>query len=27
MEGTYASQPVDGGRAQYGTWKVKRKKA
>jgi hypothetical protein len=27
IEGTYTSQPSDGGRAQAGTWKVKKKKA
>ena len=26
MEGTYTSRPVDGGKEQVGTWKVKRKK-
>jgi len=27
IEGSYTSQPMDGGRVQYGTWKVKKKKA
>jgi len=27
IEGTYTSQPMDGGRVQNGTWKVKKKKA